>query len=142
MAEDEVHDEEVTHEGVTVEVPVRYRDLDTLGHVNNAVYVTYLEQGRAAFFDEVVPEFEFPDAPFVIASLECSFERAIGDADRVTVEVVPAEIGRTSLTLAYEIRTAETLAATARTVQVFVDAESRDPEPVPDRLRERLTAGR
>jgi acyl-CoA thioester hydrolase len=29
-----------------VEIPVRYRDIDSLGHVNNAVYITYLEQAR------------------------------------------------------------------------------------------------
>lgn len=128
----------MTDDAFSVELPVRYRDLDTMGHVNNAVYVTYFEEARAAYVREALPEYDFEDTPFVIANLECSFERSITTEERVTVEVHPAELGRTSLTLAYELSADGELAATGRTVQVFVDEETREPAPIPDRLRERI----
>ena len=131
----------MTDDAFSVELPVRYRDRDTMGHVNNAVYVTYLEEARVAFFGETLPEYDFEDAPFVIANVECSFERSITDEERVTVEVRPAELGRTSLTLEYELHAGGERAATAQTVQVFVDGETREPAPIPDELRERLDAG-
>jgi acyl-CoA thioester hydrolase len=124
----------------SVRIPVRYRDRDTMGHVNNAVYVTYLEEARVAYFEDLLPSYDYDDAPFVIANIDVSFERSIRAVDHIAVEVSLDEIGRTSLTLTYRLSAAGDLAATAETVQVFVDPDTREPVSIPDELRERLDA--
>src|SRR5215469_5295612 len=87
-----------------VPVEVRYSDLDAQGHVNNATYFTYFEQGRVAFFAELrarqhtaagstevgpqhpkIPGTEAPDLPFVIANAACSYLRPIDTLTPVVV---------------------------------------------------------
>ncbi|MFB6177690.1 MAG: acyl-CoA thioesterase [Halobaculum sp.] len=114
-------------------VSVRYRDLDPMGHVNNAVYATYLEAARNDFFRDVLGT-ELADSDAVLASLSLEFGAPIRSDDDVTVAVWIPEVGETSCTLAYEIRADGDRAATGETVMVTLD-EAGDPTPLPDRLR-------
>ncbi|ERH09709.1 MAG: putative thioesterase [halophilic archaeon J07HX64] len=121
-----------------VELPVRYRDIDTLGHVNNAVYVTYLEQARVEYIREVLGT--TPDDPgFVVAHISVDYERAIGLGETVVVALGVTGIGQSSVTMEYEIRTDGALAATAETTIVAL-GETGDPTPIPEGWRERITA--
>ena len=124
----------------TTEIQVRFRDVDPIRHVNNALYVTYLEQARAAFYDDVVGV-PLGEVDTVLAQLEVSYEEAIDDVDSVTVELSVGELGESSIPMEYEIRAGETRYATARTVQVYVDRETGASRRVPDGHRERLRAG-
>jgi acyl-CoA thioester hydrolase len=122
-----------------VELPVRYRDIDSLGHVNNAVYVTYLEQARVEYVQEVFAE--TPLSPgFVVAHVSVDYERPIELGDSVVVALGVTDIGTASVTMGYEIRADGAVAATAETVIVALDDESRDPVPVPEAWRERIAA--
>jgi acyl-CoA thioester hydrolase len=121
-----------------VELRVRYRDIDSLGHVNNAVYVTYLEQARVEYIREVfdaTPE----DPGFVVANVGVDYERAIELGETVVVALGVTDIGQSSVTMDYEIRADGTLAATAETTIVALD-ETGDPTPIPETWRERITA--
>ncbi|WP_423744443.1 thioesterase family protein (plasmid) [Haladaptatus sp. SPP-AMP-3] len=122
--------------GYTTAIEVRYRDLDTMGHVNNAVYATYLEQARIAYFRDVlgVPSDEING---VIAHLELDYHRSITGGDDVTVGVRVADIGTTSIMMEHEIRAGDEVAATGETVQVVFD-ESGDPTEIPPELRDRI----
>lgn len=122
----------------TTEIQVRFRDLDPMQHVNNALYVTYLEQARAEFYEEVVGV-PLADIDTVLAQLEVSYERAIDDVGSVTVELEVGDLGSSSIPMDYEIRAGDERYATAKTVQVFFDRETGDSRPIPDRHRERLT---
>ena len=124
----------------TTEIQVRFRDFDPMRHVNNALYVTYLEQARASFYDEVVGV-PLAEVDTVLAQLEVSYEEAIDEVDSVTVDLSVGEVGESSIPMEYEIRAGETRYATARTVQVYVDRETGDSRRIPDRHRERLRAG-
>ncbi|NIS30651.1 MAG: acyl-CoA thioesterase, partial [Actinobacteria bacterium] len=67
----------------TVSLPVRFRDLDPMGHVNNAVYATYLEHARARYFRDVVGE-ALPTADTVLVHLSVDYRAPIDmDADAV-----------------------------------------------------------
>ena len=121
----------------TTEIQVRFRDFDPMRHVNNALYVTYLEQARASFYDEVVGV-PLAEVDTVLAQLEMSYEKAIDEVDSVTVELSVGELGESSIPMAYEIRAGETRYATGRTVQVYIDRETGDSRRIPDRYRERL----
>jgi acyl-CoA thioester hydrolase len=119
---------------------VRFRDCDPLGHVNNAVYFTYLEQTRfshwRALWDFGNPNLP-PDTPGVIvARAECDFRRAARYGETLEIRMDVADIGRTSFTYEYEIVDAEDrTVATARTVQVMYDYAAEKPVPIPDRIR-------
>lgn len=122
---------------VTTEVDVRYRDLDTLSHVNNAVYGTYVEEGRTAYVDEVF-ETTLADFGFVIAHLEIDFERRVTLGDTVTVTTEVPRLGESSVPMTYELAVDGERVATAETTLVFLDADSGEPRPIPDRVRERI----
>lgn len=122
-----------------IELPVRYRDIDSLGHVNNAVYVTYLEQARVEYIREVFAT--TPLAPgFVVVSVSVDYERPIKLGDTVVVALAVTDIGTTSVTMDYEIRADGTLAATAETVIVARDDQTGGSRTVPDAWRERIAA--
>lgn len=118
------------------EVAVRWRDSDALGHVNHAVFLTYLEEGRDAFFIRVLGS----DPSYVVARIELDFRAEIRLADKqVTVWLEVESVGTTSLT------TRETItlpsgekAAEARVVVVRWDTGQQQPTAFTDAERRQL----
>jgi acyl-CoA thioester hydrolase len=119
-------------------VDVRYRDLDPMGHVNNAVYATMLESARNDFFREAVGV-DLADTDAVLASLAVEFHAPIEGTGPVTVLVWASAVGETSCTFAYEVRADGRTAAEGETVLVALGDDG-DPVSLPDRLREALAA--
>ena len=120
----------------TTEIEVRFRDLDPLSHVNNAVYVTYLEQARATYIAEVL-DFDAREPNMVVASLSIDYRRPILYDETVVVAARTVELGGSSFRMDYEIRAEGEVAATAETVQVTLD-EDGDPRRIPNDWRERI----
>ena len=101
-----------------------YRDLDTLGHVNNAVYLSYIEHARVLMFNEYFRKYR--NFHFVIARAEIDYVRPLFLLDEVEVVAWVSSIGRTSFTIEYEVYNGKgELCARARTVQVAYDPERR-----------------
>lgn len=119
------------------DIQVRFRDIDAMGHVNNAVYATYVEQARTEYFKQVL-ETGLDAVPSVLASLELSYERPILLEQSVTIEIDVPEMGRSSLPMEYAVLADGERAATAESVQVFLDPETEKPRPIPDQFRERI----
>jgi acyl-CoA thioester hydrolase len=115
------------------EVDVRFRDLDLMGHVNNAVYASYLEEARVAYYDEVLGV-GVDELGFVLARLGIDYERPIQHGDEVRVGLRTTEVGERSMTTEYLIEAGERTAATAESVQVAVD-EGGEPRAVPEDWR-------
>ncbi len=122
------------------EVAVRWRDTDALGHVNNAVFMTYLEEARDAFYTAVVGA----DPIYVVVRIEADFLAEIQYEDRlVTVRIEVEGLGTTSLTTRETILTAaKEVAAKARVVTVRWDQSSRKPVQFTQAERERLAAAK
>ncbi len=118
-------------------VQVRFRDIDAMGHVNNATYATYLEKARADYFRDVIGS-ELTKADTVLVTLEIDFLSPIGPGGDVTIAVQVPEMGESSLTMEYEIRDNETVAATAETIQVAVDPDGQSSCPLPSQWREAI----
>jgi acyl-CoA thioester hydrolase len=119
-------------------VSVRWRDTDALGHINHAVFLTYLEEARDAFYAQILGS----DPIYVVVRLEVDMRAEIRHADReVTVQVSVDRVGTTSLTTSEKILISPTqVAAEARVVTVRWDAVSRQPVPFSEAERERLAA--
>lgn len=123
----------------TVDIQVRYQDLDTLQHVNNAVYVTYFEMARTSYLDAIL-DIPVDAYEFVVASLSVDFKRPLTMADDVVATVAVTELGTSSWTMAYEIRANDEVAATGETTLVFVDPETKRPTEIPAEVRTAIVA--
>jgi len=120
-----------------ITLETRFRDVDSMGHVNNAVYVTYLEQARVVFLQEIAG-LDTRASGIVIADLSIDYRRPIDLGETVTVGLRVDAVGTSSIEQAYEIRADGDLAATARATTVHVDRESGESVPIPEEWRERI----
>jgi acyl-CoA thioester hydrolase len=121
---------------------VRWRDLDALGHVNNAVYLTYLEQVRIGYFREVGLGFEsLDDVGMILAEVTCTYRAPLKLGERVTLRMRVSELRNSSFIVLYRIEGEDgRLAASASTVQVCYDYEADRTIPIPDSWRELISA--
>jgi acyl-CoA thioester hydrolase len=110
-----------------------------MGHVNNAVYATYIEQARVEYIREVVDK-DVMETGAVVADLSISFQRPIDRGDDVTVGTRVTELGDSSLPQEYEIQANGETAATGEALMVAYDREAGHPRPMPDEWRERIAA--
>lgn len=119
-------------------VHVRWRDTDALGHVNHAVFLTYLEEGRDAFYVQVLGS----DPEYVVVRLEVDLRAEVRHPDRqVTVRIEAEQVGTTSLTTRETILTpSREVVAEARVVTVRWDPGQRRPIPFSETERTRLAA--
>lgn len=121
---------------------VRWRDLDALGHVNNAVYFTYLEQARMHYLRELGLGFRGPaDVGIILAEATCTYLAPLSLGERVTIRVRVSQLRNSSFVFEYRIEGEDgRLAATARSVQVCYDYQARQKVPIPQRWREVIAA--
>lgn len=123
---------------------VRFRDCDPMGHANNAVYLTYLEQTRFSHWRSLWG-FGSPQLPpgrpgVILARVECDYKRPAKYGDTLEIRMTIAELGRTSFHYDYEIVDQEgKTVLTAKTVQVMYDYDAGKPVPIPDDIRALLT---
>lgn len=107
------------------QLSLRWRDVDALGHVNHAVFLTYLEEGRDAFYVQALGR----DPHYVVARVEIDLRAEVRYTVRqLRVRIVAERVGTTSLTTRETILTpAGVTAAEARVVTVLWDANARKP---------------
>ncbi len=120
------------------QVSLRWRDVDALGHVNHAVFLTYLEEGRDAFYVRALGR----DPHYVVARVEIDLRAEVRYPDRqLRVRIAVERVGTTSLTTREAVLTpAGVAAAEARVVTVLWDASARKPTAFAADERARLAA--
>ncbi len=113
-------------------VQVRFRDCDPMRHVNNAVYFTYLEQARFAYWREVMNMPHDDERSFILARAECDYKSPALPGESLDVWIRAASIGRSSFVFEYEIASGDDgrLVAVARSVQVMFDYTANRSIPV------------
>jgi acyl-CoA thioester hydrolase len=128
----------MTHEK---RVKIRWRDIDAYRHVNNAVYATYLEEGRDEWMVRALGDAGDP-WDYVLARVAIDFRRELTqDDDAVLVRIRLTRIGTSSLTLHEEIVTLDgSLSAEAEAVLVARDPETGRSRPLTDVERDALAA--
>jgi acyl-CoA thioester hydrolase len=115
---------------------VRFADMDAMGHVNNAVFSTYLEQARLAWFGE---DEEMPLTDVILARTEIDFRSPLQGGEVVEILVRPTRLGTKSFELEYELRAGGRTVAEAKSVLVGYDYERAESTAIPDRWRRRLS---
>ncbi len=145
-------------------IEVRFGDTDAMGHVNNAVYLTYCEAARVSYFEAAtgrdffdvddyttghVPGTESGVGPrhrwsFILAEARVVYRAPAYFGEALTVETRTCRIGRSSMTMEYRITAPESkigrarLIAVADSVMVTYDYDHHRPMPLPDELVELL----
>lgn len=131
---------------VAVTIPVRFRDVDGMGHVNNAVFSTYLETGREAYWRAVGDQLgrdlgrSLASYDFILARLECDFRAQIPYGGAVVVRLGCPRLGTKSWDFVYRIEASQgdVLYAEARSVQVWFDYSAQATAPIPEPVREAI----
>ena len=132
---------------LTHRLQVRFRDCDPLGHVNNAVYLTYLEQARFTLWKKQLDFMARSAADtgqrglgFILARAECDFRAQARYGDWLDVKLSLGDFGRSSFNYTYEIVNAESgaLVAAAKTVLVWFDYDAQKPAPLDDETKAKL----
>lgn len=126
-------------------IKVRFRDMDALAHVNNVVYLTYLEEARIAMMDAVgVSAITTRERGWILARSEIDYRFPAKHRDVLIVEVWPGEVGNSSFWLNYRIRREPDgkLIAEAKSVQVCYDYIHEHTTRIPAEWRHRLMGDR
>ena len=110
---------------------VRFRDCDAMGHVNNAVFSTYLEEARIGVLGGLTD--------FILARVEIDFRSELRSGEEVEVRTRCSRIGTKSFDLEHELVADGRVVAEAKSVLVSFDYGLGASVPVPDALRTRLS---
>jgi acyl-CoA thioester hydrolase len=119
-------------------VQVRFRDLDSLKHVNNAVYLTYLEIARIEYWKAL--KFEPVRPSMLLARVEIDYVKPVLLDDRVEIAVRVSELGTKSFVMVFEITANETVAAKGSSVLVWFDHAANVSVVIPDDARTTIQA--
>jgi len=118
--------------------PVEFRDLDGLGHVNNAVYLNYLENGKIAYFRDVVGAADLHHLG-IVADVKIAYRSPAFLGEELVVGVRVGRLGTKSMEFEFEIRGRDgRLVAEGTSVHVTFDYDRQEPIPVPDEWRRRI----
>jgi acyl-CoA thioester hydrolase len=109
---------------VRVPIEVIYRDLDAMGHVNNAVYFSYFELGRQKYWEAAVGLKTVFDIAFVVASASIDYRRPAHLGDRLSLDVRLPRTGTSSFDFVYSLTRGGEPIAAGKTTQVLWDWET------------------
>ncbi len=126
---------------VTVPVGVTFRDVDAMGHANNAVYLTWFECGRIGYWQTMYgDDASYVDVPFVLARTEIDFLLPTFAGQRLTIGARVTRLGTRSFNMAYRIVRADdgAIVAEGSSVQVMYDYAARRSMPMSDEFRAAL----
>ena len=122
-------------------IAVRFRDIDALGHVNNAVFFTYLETARVEYMDSVVFDTATRDLSkwgLILAHISCDFKKPIFLDQMVEVGTRIAEMRNSSLLVEQRIEADGQLVALAEAVVVRYDYQAGSSVRISDSFRSRV----
>ena len=123
----------------SIELPVQFRDIDVMGHVNNASYLQYMETARVELARKLGMVREGFRAGFIVASARCEFKKPIRDERRIIVSVWVSRIGNRSWDLDYSIHGPRGVKfAVGRTTQVAYDYKTRTAVQISGKLKRKL----
>lgn len=123
-------------------IEVRFSDLDAMGHVNNAVVVSFMEQARFQWWRSFLGGRDFQEEGFLLARVEVDYRMPILIGDDIRVELHCTRVGNSSFELGYRITKGlgGVLMAEGKSIQVMVDFTTQRPRAFNPATREWLEA--
>jgi acyl-CoA thioester hydrolase len=124
-----------------LDIDVIFRDIDAMGHVNNAVYFTFMETARTTFFINRLQLADPKDLPVIVAEATCTYLAPLRLGESLRIQLGVSRIGNRSFDLSYRMTAGDdNLVARAKTVMVTYDYEQRAAIPIPAQLKTLLDA--
>jgi acyl-CoA thioester hydrolase len=124
-----------------IPITVRFRDIDALGHVNNAVFFTFLETARVEYMHSVVfgtATRNLSEWGLILAQISCDFKKPIYLGQTVEVGTRVAEMRNASFLVEQRIEADGQLSALAKAVVVHYDYQAGKSARIPDDFRARV----
>ena len=124
-------------------IDIRFVDLDAFGHVNNAHYLTYFENARVKYFDEIVDwKYDWSKQGIILAKAELDFIIPVHFKDEISVYTRCSRLGNKSFDLEYRIvrsfKNQEQLMADGVTVMVAYDYVENKSIEIPEEWKRAL----
>ncbi len=125
---------------LTTTLQVRFNECDGLGHVNNAVYYTYMETGRIELFRLLDPAMDLDNWKLIVVSTSCEYKAQATFAQWLTVTTQIEKIGNSSFTVYHQIldRDTKELIAEGRAVLVHYNYHEQKSQPLTKEMRATL----
>tara|TARA_B100000405_G_C16495037_1_gene341560 strand:- start:103 stop:543 length:441 start_codon:yes stop_codon:yes gene_type:complete len=129
---------------ISIEISVQWGDMDALKHVNNTVFLTWMETARMAYFEEcgMMDTFESEKIGPILAAIKADFLAPVVYPDTVVVHTTISKMGRSSFDMAYKIMSSANggeLVATGSATGVMCDYSTGSSTPISENLRARIT---
>jgi acyl-CoA thioester hydrolase len=128
----------------TTRIPIRWGDMDAMGHVNNTVYFRYMEQARIEWLYACarrLGEIAYEREGWVIVNASCTFHVPLAYPGEAEVRMFVGAPGKSSVESTYEIWMSDTKYADGTAKLVWIDLKSAKSAPLPERFRA-LLAGK
>lgn len=129
-----------------IEVEVAFRDIDAMGHVNNAVFFSYFETARVKYIMKLfepgdLADFDLLDLPLILVEATCSYKSPALMGEILKIGIGFSRFGNKSFDLLYRILGQDgRLVASGKTIQVMYDYGTRSAYPIPDNIKKQVQA--
>lgn len=120
-------------------LPVRWGDMDAYGHVNNALYMRYLEEARVQLIEKMNVVMDPNGLAPVVVSVGCTFFKPVVYPDTVRIDCYVKDPGRSSFMTIYEVyseNSPEEPVSEGYAKVVWIDHRTEKSVPLPDAVRE------
>lgn len=129
-----------------VTIEVAFRDIDAFGHVNNAVFFSYMEYGRVKYAIELFADTDLStesllDIPLILVEATCTYFSPALLSEKLTLSIGLSRFGNKSFDLMYRFTGQDgRLIATGKTVQVMYNYGTGRAFTIPDYIKEKVDA--
>ena len=119
-----------------IEIQIRFSDVDVMGHVNNAVYLSYFEYTRLYYFEELVgPQWNWIEQGILLVKNEVEYLKPLLLKDKATIEMSIGEIGNKSFTFHYELRVNDLVYTKALSTLVCYNSKESKTISIPEKMK-------
>ncbi|MEP7085269.1 MAG: thioesterase family protein [Betaproteobacteria bacterium] len=123
-------------------IPIRWGDMDAMGHVNNTIYFRYMEQIRVSWYEQMFGELSSAQSEgMVIVNASCNFLKPLTYPGTVEVRMLLGAASRSSVESYYELRMNDALYADGAAKIVWFDVQRGKSAPLPDSIRAQCPGG-
>lgn len=103
-----------------LQIQVRFNDCDLMGHVNNAIYLTYIEEARIFFFNQILPkDWDWINNGIIVKKHDITYCEEIHFQDDIEISTSIGFIGSSSFEIQHEINVNNRLKSTVKTILVY-----------------------
>lgn len=126
----------------SVDLQIRFNDIDILGHLNNTVYFSFYDTGKAYFFEHVMGKMDWKHVEAVIVNIDCAYISPVYFGEEIAVYTRCVSLHEKSFRLQQVIveKNSGEIKSASETVMVCFDPATKKSKEIPDRWREALTA--